>query len=59
MDFWNLNFEVWRIANLGDVPVEMVGRFSSLEYAKDFCEYQATLGNRFMIKHEGVELWEW
>ena len=45
-----LCFDIWRTS--GDKLVELVAKFSSLELAKDFVNYQDTLGNNFVVVDE-------
>lgn len=43
----DLCFDVWKTS--GDELVEVAAKFFSLELAKDFVDYQDTLGNSFVV----------
>ena len=54
MDFFNLDYVVWRTGKFNDdMLVEVVAKFNDLDLAKSFIEYQATLGDRFAIVKDG------
>lgn len=54
MDFFNLDYVVWRTGRFNDdMLTEVVAKFNNLDLAKDFIEYQATLGNSFAIVKDG------
>lgn len=58
-DYLNLDYEIWSTNCFNDeILQEIIAKFSDLELAKDFVEYQATLGNSFAITKAGkrVEL---
>lgn len=58
-DYLNLDYVIWETNRFNDELLQgIVAKFSDLELAKDFVEYQATLGNSFAIIKDGkrVEL---
>lgn len=58
-DYLNLDYVIWETNRFNDDLLQgIVAKFSDLELAKDFVEYQATLGNSFAITKDGkrVEL---
>lgn len=58
-DYLNLDYVIWETNRFNDDLLQgIVAKFSDLELAKGFVEYQATLGNSFAITKDGkrVEL---
>ena len=49
-DYLNLDYVIWSTNKFDDdLCVDLVAKFSNLELAKDFVDYQATLGNGYAI----------
>lgn len=51
-----MDIEIWTTNMFNGEPVERVALFSSIDLAKDFVNYKATLGERFAIKQNGQVL---
>jgi hypothetical protein len=54
-----MKYKIWRTNRFdGEILSELVAEFDNLELAKDFVEYQATLGNSYAIVQDGVRLYD-
>lgn len=55
-----MKYKIWRTNRFdGEILSELVAEFDDLELAKDFVDYQATLGNSYAILKDGVRIDEW
>jgi hypothetical protein len=55
-----MKYKIWRTNRFNETILsELVAEFSDLELAKDFVEYQATLGESYAILEDGVRIDEW
>ena len=54
-----MKYKIWR-TNRFDVTIlsELVAEFDDFELAKDFVDYQATLGESYAIVKDGVKLYD-
>lgn len=54
-----MKYKIWR-TNRFDATIlsELVAEFDDLELAKDFVEYQATMGESYAILEDGVRLYD-
>lgn len=54
-----MKYKIWRTNRFdGEILSELVAEFDDLELAKDFVDYQATLGNSYVIVQDGVRLYD-
>lgn len=54
-----MKYKIWRTNRFdGEILSELVAEFDNLELAKDFVDYQATLGNSYAIVQDGVRLYD-
>ena len=57
-DYFNLDYVIWSTNKFDDdLFVDLVAKFSNLELAKDFVDYQATLGNGYAIFKDGKRVY--
>lgn len=55
-----MKYKIWRTNRFNDTILsELVAEFDDLELAKDFVEYQASIGNSYAILKDGVRIDEW
>lgn len=55
-----MKYKIWRTNRFDETILsELVAEFDNLELAKDFVEYQATLGESYAILKDGVRIDEW
>lgn len=55
-----MKYKIWRTNRFNETILsELVAEFDDLELAKDFVEYQATLGESYAILKDGVRIDEW
>lgn len=55
-----MKYKIWRTNRFSETILsELVAEFDDLELAKDFIEYQASLGNSYAILKDGVRIDEW
>lgn len=55
-----MKYKIWRTNRFNETILsELVAEFDDLELAKDFVEYQASLGNSYAILKDGVRIDEW
>lgn len=55
-----MKYKIWRTNRFNDeILSELVAEFNNLELAKDFVEYQASIGNSYAILKDGVRIDEW
>ena len=54
-----MKYKIWR-TNRFDVTIlsELVAEFDDLELAKDFVDYQASIGESYAILEDGVRLYD-
>lgn len=54
-----MKYKIWRI-NRFDAAIlsELVAEFEDFELAKDFVDYQASLGESYVILKDGVRLYD-
>ena len=50
-------FAVWRTGLFSDEPNELIAHFYDLEAAKDFTDYQATIGNGFVVLQDNKKIY--
>lgn len=54
-----MKYKIWRTNRFDETILsELVAEFDDLELAKDFVDYQATLGNSYVIVQDGVKLYD-
>lgn len=54
-----MKYKIWRTNRFDETILsELVAEFNDLELAKDFVDYQASLGNSFAILKDGVRLYD-
>lgn len=54
-----MKYKIWRTNRFDETILsELVAEFTDLELAKDFVDYQASLGNSFAILKDGVRLYD-
>lgn len=54
-----MKYKIWRTKRFDETILsELVAEFNDLELAKDFVDYQASLGNSFAILKDGVRLYD-
>lgn len=55
-----MKYKIWRTNRFNETILsELVAEFDNLELAKDFVEYQATMGESYAILKDGVRIDEW
>lgn len=55
-----MKYKIWRTNRFDETILsELVAEFEDLELAKDFVEYQATMGESYVILKDGVKIDEW
>ena len=55
-----MKYKIWRTNRFNETILsELVAEFDDLELAKDFVEYQASLGNSYAILKDGMRIDEW
>lgn len=55
-----MKYKIWRTNRFNETILsELVAEFEDLELAKDFVEYQATMGESYAILKDGVRIDEW
>lgn len=55
-----MKYKIWRTNRFDETILsELVAEFEDLELAKDFIEYQATMGESYAILKDGVRIDEW
>jgi hypothetical protein len=55
-----MKYKIWRTNRFDETILsELVAEFEDLELAKDFVEYQATMGESYAILKDGVRIDEW
>lgn len=55
-----MKYKIWRTNRFDETILsELVAEFDDLELAKDFVEYQATMGESYAILKDGVRIDEW
>lgn len=55
-----MKYKIWRTNRFNDTILsELVAEFEDLALAKDFVEYQATMGESYAILKDGVRIDEW
>lgn len=55
-----MKYKIWRTNRFDEAILsELVAEFEDLELAKDFVEYQASIGNSYAILKDGVRIDEW
>lgn len=54
-----MKYKIWRTNRFSETILsELVAEFEDLELAKDFVDYQATLGESYAILKDGVRLYD-
>lgn len=54
-----MKYKIWRTNRFDETILsELVAEFDDLELAKDFVDYQATMGESFAILKDGVRLYD-
>lgn len=54
-----MKYKIWRTNRFNETILsELVAEFEDLELAKDFVEYQATMGESYVIVKDGVKLYD-
>lgn len=56
-----MKYKIWRTNRFnGSILSEFITEFDDLELAKDFVDYEATLGNSFaVLDKDGVIIYDW
>lgn len=56
-----MKYKIWRTNRFNEsILSEFVTEFDDLELAKDFVDYEATLGNSFaVLDKDGVIIYDW
>lgn len=55
-----MKYKIWRTNRFNETILsELVAEFDDLELAKDFVEYQASMGESYAILKDGVRIDEW
>lgn len=56
-----MRYKIWRTNRFNPTILsEFVAEFDDLELAKDFVDYEATLGNSFaVLDKDGVIIYDW
>lgn len=54
-----MKYKIWRTNRFNEMILsDLVAEFDDLELAKDFVDYQATLGESYAILQDGVRLYD-
>lgn len=54
-----MKYKIWSTNRFNDTILsELVAEFDDIELAKDFVDYQASLGNSYAILQDGVRLYD-
>ena len=54
-----MKYKIWRTNRFNETILsELVAEFDDLELAKDFVDYQATLGESYAILRDGVRVYD-
>lgn len=54
-----MQYKIWRTNRFNETILsELVAEFDDFELAKDFVDYQATLGESYAILRDGVRLYD-
>jgi hypothetical protein len=54
-----MKYKIWRTNRFNEsILSEFVTEFDDLELAKDFVDYEATLGNSFAVLENGVVIYD-
>lgn len=54
-----MKYKIWRTNRFNEsILSEFVTEFDDLELAKDFVDYEATLGNSFVVLENGVVIYD-
>jgi hypothetical protein len=56
-----MKYKIWRTNRFNEsILSEFITEFDDLELAKDFVDYEATLGNSFaVLDKDGVIIYDW
>ena len=49
-------YEIWRTNKFNDNPMECMGIMYDFTLAEDFINYQASIGENFVILHNGIRV---
>lgn len=53
-----MNYTIWSMNRFdAEMKQDLVGRFIDLEYAKDFVDYQMTLGAEFAVFENNIKIY--
>ena len=54
-----MKYKIWRTNRFdAEILSELVAEFADFELAKDFVDYQASIGNSYAILKDGVRLYD-
>lgn len=54
-----MKYKIWRTNRFNETILsELVAEFNDLELAKDFVDYQASIGKSYAIVKDGVKLYD-
>lgn len=54
-----MKYKIWRTNRFDETILsELVAEFDDLELAKDFVDYQASIGDSYAILQDGVRLYD-
>lgn len=54
-----MKYKIWRTNRFNETILsELVAEFDDLELAKDFVDYQASIGKSYVIVKDGVKLYD-
>lgn len=54
-----MKYKIWRTNRFDETILsELVAEFDDLELAKDFVDYQASIGKSYVILKDGVRLYD-
>lgn len=52
----NKEYEIWKTNKFNDSPTECVGIMYDAALAEDFINYQASLGESFVVMRDGIRV---
>ncbi|MGL5384076.1 MAG: hypothetical protein ACRDCC_11390 [Culicoidibacterales bacterium] len=53
-----MNYTIWRMNRFdAEMKQDLVGRFIDLEHAKDFVDYQMTIGEEFAVFENNIKIY--
>lgn len=52
----NKKYEIWKTNKFNDNPTECIGIMYDIALAEDFVNYQASLGENFIVMCDGIRV---